>query len=49
MRKDLIYTLDEIGTDYRDIRIVYNLCKYQTAIIIITDKTETTIIRKGVR
>jgi len=35
--------------DYRDRRIIYNLYQDQSASIKSTDKTETVIIRKGVR
>ena len=47
--KELFYTLEGIGADYRDRRIIYNLYKDQSATIKVTDKTETAIIRKGVR
>ncbi|VVC29974.1 Endonuclease/exonuclease/phosphatase,Reverse transcriptase domain [Cinara cedri] len=47
--KGLFYTLEGIGADYKDRRIIYNLYKDQSAIIKVTDKTETAIIRKGVR
>ncbi|KAL4091332.1 hypothetical protein QTP88_026035 [Uroleucon formosanum] len=47
--KGIFYTLEGIGTDYKDRRIIYNLYKDQSAIIKVTDKTETAIIRKGVK
>jgi len=46
---DLFNTLEEIGVEYRDKRIIYNLYKDQSAIIKVTDKIETAIIRKDVR
>jgi len=47
--KGLFYTLEGIGADYKGRRIIYNLYKDQSAIIKVTDKTETAIIRKGIR
>ncbi|VVC32502.1 Reverse transcriptase domain [Cinara cedri] len=44
--KGLFYTLEGIGADYKDRRIIYNLYKDQSAIIKVTDKTETAIIRR---
>ncbi|KAL4123441.1 hypothetical protein QTP88_015619 [Uroleucon formosanum] len=43
------FNREGIGADYKDRRIIYNLYKDQSAIIKVTDKTETAIIRKGVR
>lgn len=47
--KNLFNTLEGIGVDYRDRRIIYNLYKDQSPSIKSTDKIETAIIRKDVR
>lgn len=42
--KDFFYTLEEIGADYKDKRIINNLYINQSAIIRVTDKLEKTIL-----
>jgi hypothetical protein len=46
--KELFYALEEIGADYRDRRIIYNLYNNQSATIKVTEKKEIAIIRKDV-
>jgi hypothetical protein len=47
--KELFRTLEEIGIDYRDGRLIYNIYKEQSAIIKVSDKFATAKIGKGVK
>lgn len=47
--KEHFHTLEEIGADSRYKRRICSLQKNQSIIVKIVDKSETAIIRKGVR
>ncbi|XP_025425942.1 uncharacterized protein LOC112694624 [Sipha flava] len=45
--KELFRTLEEIGIDYRDGRLIYNIYKEQSAIIKVSDKEKIGVIVGG--
>lgn len=47
--KESFKTLKEIGIDYRDRQVIYNLYKEKSAIIKVSDKSATAKIGKGVK
>lgn len=47
--KEPFKTLKEIGIDYRDRQVIYNLYKEKSAIIKVSDKSATAKIGKGVK
>jgi hypothetical protein len=46
---ELFKTLEELGIDYRDRQLIYNIYKEQLAIIKVSDKSATAKIGKGVK
>lgn len=47
--KGLFKTLEDIGIDYKDRRIIYNIHEEQSAIIKVSDKSATAKIGKGIK